>query len=112
MLWRFSPLPAGFWDGASGTHIWPSAGFSKPTITNVELERTEYYHMKQTIKCAAWISGRFVPKIIFNLPGINSVHARSGRLNKLKTYAKQQQKTKYQTRSSFDSGRRQPQPQN
>jgi sec-independent protein translocase protein TatA len=52
MLWRFSPLPAGFWDGVSGTHIWPSAGFSKPTITNDELE------------------------ILF--PGINPVRVRSG----------------------------------
>jgi hypothetical protein len=38
MLWRFSPLPAGFWDGVSGTRIWLSADFSKPTVTNDELE--------------------------------------------------------------------------
>jgi hypothetical protein len=51
--------------------------------------------VKKTIKCTAWISRRFVPKIIFNLPGINPVRARSGALNKLKIYAKQQPKTKY-----------------
>ena len=47
MLWRLLPLPAGFWDGVSGTRIWPSAGFSKSTITNDELERIEYYYMRQ-----------------------------------------------------------------
>jgi hypothetical protein len=108
MLWRFLPSRVGFWDGVYGTHIWPSADFSKPTITNDELERTGYYHMKQTIKCAAWISGRFVPQIIFNLLGINPGRARSGKLNKLKTYAKRQQKTKYQTRSALDGGCCQP----
>jgi hypothetical protein len=68
--------------------------------------------MKKTIKCAAWISGEFVPEIIFNLPGINPVRARSGELNNLKTYAKRQQKTKYQIRSSLGGGCRQPRPQN
>jgi hypothetical protein len=72
------------------------------------LKHLEDCHMKKTIKCAAWISGEFVPEIIFNLPGINPVRARSGGLNKLKTYAKRQQKTKYQTRSSLDGGCRQP----
>jgi len=38
MLWRFWPLFAGFWDGVSGMLIWPSVGFSIPTITNDELE--------------------------------------------------------------------------
>jgi hypothetical protein len=61
------------------------------------LEQLEDCHMKKAIKCAAWISGKFVPKIIFNLRGINPVRARSGGLNKLKTYAKRQQKTKHQT---------------
>jgi hypothetical protein len=40
--------------------------------------------MKKTVQCATWISRRFVPQIIFNLPGINLICARSGRLNKLK----------------------------
>src|SRR5277367_4006544 len=70
MLWRFSPLPAGFWDGVSGTHIWPSAGFSKPTITNDELE------------------------ILF--PGINPVRARSGK----RTNQTQSINLKYETRSN------------
>jgi len=72
------------------------------------LEHLEDCHMKKTIQCAPWISGEFVPKIIFDLPGINPVRARSGELNKLKTYAKRQQKTKHQTGSSFDGGCSQP----
>jgi hypothetical protein len=44
--------------------------------------------MKLTIQCAAWVSREFVPQISFNLPGINPDGARSGGLNKLKTYAK------------------------
>jgi hypothetical protein len=52
--------------------------------------------MKKTIKCAPWISGEFVPEIIFNLPGINPMRARSGGLNKLKPYEKRQQKRKQQ----------------
>jgi hypothetical protein len=43
---------------------------------------------EKTIKCVTWIFGRFIPKIIFNLPGINPIRARSGELNKLKPYEK------------------------